>query len=121
MEQFAKTADFCPNEACPDYGKLQDDQQQNIIKFGTNRQGLQRYRCKTCKKTFATGMERFGKREMAQDLSSHNSMDQMLMSGHEPVQAIPTTGLRPVEKGGFGGLTGAAYRFIFVVHRAPPA
>ena len=33
MEQFAKTGDFCPNETCPDYGKLQDGQrQQNIIK-----------------------------------------------------------------------------------------
>jgi transposase-like protein len=53
MEQFAKTGDFCPNEACPDHGKLQDgQQQQNIIKFGRTRQGVQRYRCKTCGKTF---------------------------------------------------------------------
>lgn len=53
MEQFAKTGDFCPNEACPDYGKLQDGQRQrNIIKFGKTRQGVPRYRCKTCKKTF---------------------------------------------------------------------
>jgi transposase-like protein len=53
MEQFAKTGDFCPNEACSDYGKLQDgQQQQNIIKFGRTRKGVQRYRCKTCEKTF---------------------------------------------------------------------
>ena len=53
MEQLAKTGDFCPNEACPDYGKLQDDQpQQNIIKFGKTKKGVQRYRCKTCGKTF---------------------------------------------------------------------
>jgi len=65
MEQFAKTGDFCPNEACPDYGKLQDDQrQQNIIKFGKTRKGVQRYRCNRCKKTFAetTGTIFFRKR-----------------------------------------------------------
>jgi transposase-like protein len=53
MEQFAQTGDFCPNEACPDYGKLQGGQrQQNIIKFGKSDKGVQRYRCKTCKNTF---------------------------------------------------------------------
>ena len=65
MEQFAKTGDFCPNEACPDYGKLQDGQrQQNIIKFGKTEKGVQRYRCKTCKKTFTetTGTIFFRKR-----------------------------------------------------------
>ena len=65
MEQFAKTGDFCPNEACPDYGKLQGGQrQQNIIKFGKTEKGVQRYRCKTCKKTFTetTGTIFFRKR-----------------------------------------------------------
>jgi transposase-like protein len=65
MEQVAKTGDFCPNETCPDYGKLQDDQrQQNIIKFGKTRKGVQRYRCNTCKKTFTetTGTIFFRKR-----------------------------------------------------------
>ena len=64
MKQFAKTGDFCPNEACPDYGKLQDDQQQNVIKFGKTKSGVQRYRCKTCKKTFTetTGTIFFRKR-----------------------------------------------------------
>ena len=65
MEQFAKTGDFCPNEACPDYGKLQEDrQQQNVIKFGRTKKGVQRYRCKTCKKTFTetTGTIFFRKR-----------------------------------------------------------
>jgi len=65
MEQFAQTGDFCPNEACPGYGKLQDDQrQQNIIKFGKTRKGVQRYRCNTCKKTFTetTGTILFRKR-----------------------------------------------------------
>ena len=64
MEQFAKTGDFCPNEACPDYGKLQDGQQQNIIRFGKTRKGVQRYRCKRCGKTFTetTGTLFFRKR-----------------------------------------------------------
>jgi hypothetical protein len=64
MEKIAKAGDFCPNEACPDYGKLQDDRQQNIIKFGKTRAGIQRYRCKRCKKTFTatTGTILFRKR-----------------------------------------------------------
>jgi transposase-like protein len=52
MEKFAKPGDFCPNEACPDYGKLQGAQQQNLEKFGKTRKGVQRYRCQTCWKTF---------------------------------------------------------------------
>jgi transposase-like protein len=64
MEKFAKPGDFCPNEACPDYGKLQNDQQQNLNKFGKTRRGVQRFRCKTCRKTFTetTGTIFFGKR-----------------------------------------------------------
>jgi transposase-like protein len=53
MEQFAKPGDFCPNEACPDYGKLQDDQtRRNIKKSGKTKSGVQRFQCKTCKGTF---------------------------------------------------------------------
>lgn len=53
MERFAQTGDYCPNEACPDYGKLQDDQtQQNIKKTGKTANGTQRYQCKSCKRTF---------------------------------------------------------------------
>jgi transposase-like protein len=64
MEQFAKPGDFCPNEACPDYGKLQNGQQQNLEKFGYTRKGVQRYRCRTCRKTFTetTGTIFFRKR-----------------------------------------------------------
>lgn len=64
MEQFAKPGDFCPNEACPDYGKLQDRQQQNIKKSGRTKKGVQRYQCKTCKMTFTqtTGTIFFRKR-----------------------------------------------------------
>ena len=43
---------FCPNPSCPDYGKLQSDQQRNIKKAGKTKGGRQRYQCKTCKKTF---------------------------------------------------------------------
>lgn len=39
-------------EACLDHGKLQDDQQPNMIMFGKTKKGVQRYRCKTCGKTF---------------------------------------------------------------------
>jgi transposase-like protein len=53
MERFAQTKDFCPNQACPDYGKLQSDQAQpNIKKLGKTQRGVQRYQCKTCGKTF---------------------------------------------------------------------
>lgn len=53
MEKFAKVGDFCPNEACPDYGKLQAGQSQpNIRKFGRTKKGVQRHQCKTCGQTF---------------------------------------------------------------------
>lgn len=52
MSKFAQVGDFCPNEICSDYGKLQSDQQQNIIKFGTTKAGRQRHKCKTCGETF---------------------------------------------------------------------
>jgi len=53
MEKFGKPGDFCPNEACPDYGKLQDGQRQrNIRKYGKTRAGIQRYQCQICRRTF---------------------------------------------------------------------
>jgi transposase-like protein len=53
MEQFAKPGDFCPNQACPDYQKLQSHQNKpNIIKAGKTRRGVQRYQCQTCGKYF---------------------------------------------------------------------
>ena len=53
MEQFAKPGDFCSNQACPDYQKLQTHQSQpNIIKTGKTRQGVQRFQCQTCGKYF---------------------------------------------------------------------
>ncbi len=65
MEQFARSGDFCPNEGCPDYGKLQASQtQRNIKKAGKTPRGVQRYQCKTCGKTFTetTGTLFFRKR-----------------------------------------------------------
>ncbi len=64
MERLAQVGDFCPNEACPDYGKLQTDQQQNINKAGKTKKGVQRYQCKTCTVTFTatTGTIFFRKR-----------------------------------------------------------
>jgi transposase-like protein len=64
MEKFAKPGDFCPNEACQDYGKLQTVQQQNLAKFGKTRKGVQRYRCQTCRKTLTAtyGTIFYGKR-----------------------------------------------------------
>lgn len=52
MTKLAQVGDFCPNEVCPDYGKLQSDGQFNVIKFGTPQAGRQRYKCKTCGETF---------------------------------------------------------------------
>jgi transposase-like protein len=53
MKQLAKPGDFCPNQVCPDYQKLQADQKKpNVVKVGTTRKGVQRYRCNTCGKYF---------------------------------------------------------------------
>ena len=53
MEKLAQTKDFCPNAACPDYGKLQEDQSEtNLKKIGKTPRGVQRYQCKRCGKTF---------------------------------------------------------------------
>ncbi len=64
MEKFARPGDFCPNEACPDYGKVQHSQQRNLQRFGKTRKGVQRYRCKTCGRTFTEtyGTIFYGKR-----------------------------------------------------------
>jgi transposase-like protein len=51
-QERVRVGDFCPNPDCDDYGKLQCEDQTNIIKFGKTKAGRQRYRCKTCNKTF---------------------------------------------------------------------
>jgi len=50
MPDFAQVGDFCPNEDCSDYGKIDTS---NINKYGRTSKGLQRYRCKTCGRTFS--------------------------------------------------------------------
>ena len=52
MSKLAQPGDFCPNRDCDDYGKLQSERQQNIIKFGKTKAGRQRYKCKTCNRTY---------------------------------------------------------------------
>lgn len=52
MSQLTQVGNFCPNEICSEYGKCQDERQQNIIKFGQSKAGRQRYRCKSCGQTF---------------------------------------------------------------------
>src|SRR5437763_6429051 len=47
--QIAEIGTFCLNEACKDYKKFMPD---NVIKYGQTEKGVQRYRCKTCKKTY---------------------------------------------------------------------
>jgi len=43
----------CLNETCPDYNQPQNRQLgSNLIKYGKTSVGNQRYRCKTCGKTF---------------------------------------------------------------------
>jgi transposase-like protein len=52
MSKLAQVGDFCPNSDCADYGKLQSEDQTNIIKFGKTQAGRQRFQCKTCGDTF---------------------------------------------------------------------
>jgi transposase-like protein len=53
MVEFSQVGDFCPNESCREYKKLQKEQKKlNIRKFGKTKAGRQRYQCKTCNKTF---------------------------------------------------------------------
>jgi transposase-like protein len=53
MERFARPDEFCPNAACPDYGRLQAGQtRRNIKKAGKAKAGVQRYKCKTGQRSF---------------------------------------------------------------------
>lgn len=49
MQELASVGDFCPNEQCPNYGKVEG---QSIIRYGKTRAGRQRFQCKTCRQTF---------------------------------------------------------------------
>lgn len=53
MKQLVNVGDFCPNKACTEYGKLQNEQStQNIKKHGFTAAGAQRFRCNSCGQTF---------------------------------------------------------------------
>jgi len=69
MEPFAEPGDFCPYQTCPDYQKLQSEQDKpNIIKAGKTRRGVQRFQCKTCGKYFvATSGTIFYRKRTAED------------------------------------------------------
>ena len=47
--QFGERGIYCMNEACEEYQKIQPG---HVIKYGQTDKGTQRYKCKTCKKTF---------------------------------------------------------------------
>jgi len=47
--QITTIGTFCLNEACEDYNKVDHG---NVIKSGKTDKGVQRYFCKTCKKSF---------------------------------------------------------------------
>src|SRR5947207_9707698 len=47
--QVAEIGSFCLNEACEDYQKVHHE---NMKKNGKTDKGVQRYICKTCKKSF---------------------------------------------------------------------
>lgn len=49
-KRLASAGTFCPNKKCRHYARVDEG---NIIKFGRSKQGVQRYRCKSCKSTFA--------------------------------------------------------------------
>jgi|SRR5947199_5206019 len=47
--QLAEIGTFCMNEASENYRKIIPEK---VVKHGLTEKGVQRYRCKTCKKTF---------------------------------------------------------------------
>jgi transposase-like protein len=49
MSELVAVGSFCPNEDCPDYGKVAVG---NIIRYGKSSTGRQRFQCKTCQQTF---------------------------------------------------------------------
>jgi transposase-like protein len=64
VAELVHTGDYCPNNQCREYGKLQTPGHRNIIKYGFTRSGRQRYRCEICKKCFieTTGTIFYGRR-----------------------------------------------------------
>lgn len=52
IEKLDRVGTFCPYEECPDNGNVQTEEQKNIIRYGKNKTGRQRFKCKTCGRTF---------------------------------------------------------------------
>jgi transposase-like protein len=48
--KLASAGTFCPIKECQLYAQVDEG---NIIKFGKSKQGVQRYRCKSCATTFS--------------------------------------------------------------------
>lgn len=65
--KLVKVGEYCPNNSCEDYGKLQKG---NIRKYGMTDSGKQRYQCKTCQRTFTetTGTLFYRRRTPAKDI-----------------------------------------------------
>lgn len=60
-EKFTHVGTFCFNRECENYGQVGLG---NVVKYGKSAGGVQRYRCKTCGKTFtATKGTLFYKRQ----------------------------------------------------------
>jgi len=57
---LASAGTFCPNKECHHYARVDEG---NIIKFGRSKRGVQRYRCKSCKGTFAATRGTLGYRK----------------------------------------------------------
>lgn len=49
LERLVSAGSFCPEKGCQHYAEVGAG---NLIKFGRSRQGVQRYRCKSCATTF---------------------------------------------------------------------
>jgi len=66
MKALVAVGAYCPNETCIDYGKVEAG---NIIRYGRSGEGQQRFRCKSCRKTFneRTGTLFHGRQTPADD------------------------------------------------------
>ena len=67
MKALVAVGSYCPNERCDDYGKVEAG---NIIRYGRSGEGQQRFRCKSCRKTFneRTGTLFHGRQTPADDM-----------------------------------------------------
>jgi transposase-like protein len=91
MTKLAQVGDFCPNEVCPDYGKLQSDRQEKIIKFGRIKAGRQRYKCKTCGETFTETKGTLFYRRRTPDAEIIDTLAQ-IAEGNRISSVVRTTG-----------------------------